>query len=171
MAVSLAGCGKPEHIELLGVKLGMTQAEVKAAAPSGAQLYCEGDGDEPFEKAAGLPPSTSLKFCTWASIDSAGQRSAVPVHIGDDTSSRTFLTFDYSGATLRSFSIEIANNAYDRVVKSLSDKLGSPDSAPGTLGLGGVHWDSKRDTLTASTDDMHSWITDLLLTAKPAPSN
>ncbi|AQH05729.1 hypothetical protein A9R05_42690 (plasmid) [Burkholderia sp. KK1] len=171
MAFSLAGCGKPEHIDLLGVKLGMTKAEVKAAAPSGADIYCRGDGDDAFDTAAGLPPSTSLKYCTWSNTDSTGQRAAVPVQIGNDTSSRTFLVFDYSGSTLKSFSVEIPNNAYDRVVKSLSDKLGSPDSAPGMLGLGGVHWDAKNDTLTASTDEMQSWKTDLLLVAKPASPN
>lgn len=170
MALSLAGCGKPDHIDLLGVKLGMTKAEVKAAAPSGADLYCRGDGDDAFDSASGLPPSTSLKFCTWSSTDSTGQRAAVPVQIGSDTSSRTYLVFDYSGSTLKSFSVEIPGNAYERVVKSLSDKLGSPDSSLGALG-GGVHWDSKGDTLTANTDEMHSYMTNLLLVVKQASPN
>ncbi|MBW5284180.1 hypothetical protein [Burkholderia gladioli] len=175
VTLALAGCGTPDHIELAGLRLGMTQAEVKAAAPAGAALYCRGGGDPAFDQVSGLPESTTLRFCTWTAADSStGQRTFAQVQIGSDTSSKVQLVFDYGGNSLQSVGIEVLNNAYARILKTFTDKFGSPDSSSMGMSmpmLGGAHWDAKYDTLTISVDDMHPYITNLMLVAKPAKTN
>lgn len=169
VALSLAGCGQPDHIELLGVHPGMTQDAVKSAAPSGSSLYCRGDGDAAFDQVSGLPPSTTLTFCTWTSLDSAGVRGRAQVAIGSFTSAEQQFAFDNSDGTLKSFSVEIAGNAFDPIVKTLSDKFGSPKSSSGLPGImGGVHWEAKDGTLTASTDEQRPYMTLLMLQTSPA---
>jgi hypothetical protein len=163
-ALTLAGCGKPDHIELLGVHPGMTQDAVKTASPSGSSLYCRGDGDAAFEQVSGLPPSTTLTFCTWTNVDSAGARVRSQVSIGNFTSADQQFAFDNSDGTLKSFSVEIAGNAFDPIVKSLTEKLGSPNSTSGLPGIiGGIHWEARDGTLTATTDEQRPYLTLLML--------
>lgn len=161
--LSLAGCGKPDHADLLGVQLGMTEANVKAVAPSGAYLYCRGDGDEAFDRTSGMPVSTSLRFCTWVTTDATGMRVKFPVQIGPDASWNAVLTFDNQSDQLKSFEVVIGGNAYDRIVKSFSDKLGSPESNDGITSLESVHWDAKDGRLMAIKDLQHSFLTELVL--------
>lgn len=168
-AFTLAGCGKPAHIELLGVHPGMTRDAVKTASPSGSSLYCRGDGDTAFDQVSGLPPSTTLTFCTWTSLDAAGARVRSQVTIGNSTSAEQQFAFDNSDGALKSFSVEIAGNAFDPIVKSLTEKLGSPKSTSGLPGIiGGIHWEAKDGTLTATTDEQRPYMTLLMLQASIA---
>ncbi|MCE4547983.1 MULTISPECIES: hypothetical protein [Caballeronia] len=154
-ALMLAGCGKPEHIDLLGVRAGMSLDEVKAAAPAGASLYCLGDGDIMFDQRARLPPSTTLKFCTWSTLGADGTRSVAQLQLGNATSFQQTLAFSYSAAgyTLSSFGIEFPSAAFSGIVTSLTEKMGKPDSAAGFAGLNEtVQWDGKDGTLKAGLD-------------------
>ncbi len=154
-ALMLAGCGKPDHIDLLGVRAGMSLDEVKGAAPAGASLYCMGDGDTRFDQLARLPPSTTLKFCTWSTLGADGTRSVAQLQLGTATSFQQTLAFSYSAAgyTLSSFGIEFPSAAFRGIVTSLTEKMGKPDSAAGFAGLNEtVQWDGKDGTLKAGLD-------------------
>jgi len=167
-ALALAGCGQPDNIDLLGIKPGMTRDEVSSMAPSGSALYCQGDGDPTFDQVAQLTKSTELKFCTWASVDSTGNRSRFQLQFDNATSSTHSFAFGLDGK-LRFFMIEIPGNAYGAIVKSLSNKLGTPQSPVGLPEfIGGDYWDAKDGTLTASKDDSRSYITILMLQAVAA---
>lgn len=170
-ALVLAGCGKPDHIDLLGVRAGMSFDEVKAAAPTGTSLYCLGYGDATFDRLARLPPSTTLKFCTWSTLGADGNRSVAPLQLGNATSFQQTLAFGYSAGeyTLNSFGIEFPSAAYNAIVTSLTEKMGKPDAAAGLAGLNEtVQWDGKDATLKASIDVSGAPIT-LLLLQRAAP--
>jgi hypothetical protein len=158
-ALALAGCGKPEHVDLLGITPGMTMEAVKAAAPAGATLYCFGDGDAAFDQVAGLPQSTTLKFCTWSSPGAQGKRSIAQLQLADAVSLGQKLSFGYSDGqyTLNSFYIEFPPAAYDPVVASLSEKLGKPEANSDLSRFNaGIHWSAKNGTLKASQEDSFS---------------
>lgn len=162
--VSLAGCGNRDHIDVSGVKIGMTRDEVAAAAPPGSTLYCRGEGDEQFEQAANLPPSTSGTWCTWAA-GTAPNRSATPVMIGATPSTEVKLVFGPEGQ-IASVAVGTAPDSFGAVVKSLEDKLGSPDS---DLGIGGVKWKRKDGTLAVSSAGMGANEMTLLLLTPTRP--
>ncbi|MGY6258805.1 hypothetical protein ACXIVK_35745 [Paraburkholderia caledonica] len=171
-ALTLAGCGKPDHIDLLGVRAGMSLDEVKAAAPAGASLYCLGDGDATFDRLARLPPSTTLKFCTWSMLGADGNRSVAPLQVGNATTFQTTLAFGYSAGAykLTSFGIEFPSTAYNGIVTSLTEKLGKPDSAAGLAGINEtVQWDGKDGTLKASVDVSGAPITLVFLQRASTP--
>ncbi|WP_205182532.1 hypothetical protein [Burkholderia sp. LMG 13014] len=159
--VGLAGCGSHDHIDLGGVKIGMTRDEVAAAAPPGSTVYCRGEGDQQFEDKAHLPPSTSGTWCTWAT-GTAPDRSTTPVMIGATPSTEVMLVFGPDGQ-IASVAVGTAPDSFGAVVKSLEDTLGSPDS---DLGIGGVKWKRKDGTLAVSSSGMGSAneMTVLLLT-------
>jgi hypothetical protein len=142
--LSLEGCGH-DQVDLSGVKIGMTHDQVVAVAPPGSTLYCRGDGDAQFETTARLPPSTSSTYCTWAA-GSIGSLSVTPVMIGETASIEAKLLFGPDDRLI-SYAVGTPTNAYNAVVKSLQDKLGSPDSR---LGMSGPTWTEKDGTLEVS---------------------
>jgi len=176
-ALTLAGCGRHPPLALLGVHPGMTQDEVKAVAPAGSALYCRGGGDPDFEKATGLPETGPLEFCTWANVDSSGNRSRAQVEIGKTTSSQQLFAFDPSAGTLKSFSVEIAGNAYDAIVQSISEDWGTAKSPaivsmPGLAEItDGVYWDGKDERLKVEPELTRSYMTVVTLYATTTPSN
>jgi hypothetical protein len=162
MVLGLAACGSHDQIDLGGVKIGMTHEQVLAVAPAGSTLYCRGDGDAQFEQAAQLPPSTSATYCTWAT-GTAGNLSVTPIMIGDTASTEAKLVFS-DDDKIASVAVATPANAYTTVVKSLKDKLGSPDS---DLGMGALTWTAADGTLELSQSEFGSPDTATLLLLRP----
>ncbi|MGP8437759.1 hypothetical protein ACT2GS_31000 [Paraburkholderia fungorum] len=145
----------------------MTRDQVVAVAPEGSALYCRGDGDTQFEKAARLPESTGSTYCTWAA-GAAGSRSVASVAIGKTASTEALLVFSSDGR-LASFAIATPATAYSEVVASIKDKWGSPDS---DQGIGGLTWTAKDGTLDVNQagQGTNNEVTLLLLKPTRAPA-
>ncbi|WP_148046453.1 hypothetical protein [Ralstonia pseudosolanacearum] len=170
-ALILGACGKPDQVSLLGIQPGMALDEVKTAAPAGTSLYCLGDGDTAFEQVAGLPQSTTLKFCTWSTVGAQTKRNVAQLQVGEASSLGQKLAFGYSEGkyTLNVFYIEFPVTAYDKVVASMTEQLGKPNASSNLPVLNeAVQWEAQNGSLRASKEDSVSQPPSTLLLLKKA---
>lgn len=130
VALTLSGCGKPQHIELIGIRYGMTLDEVKADSPDGVSLYCQGDGDAAFD--VHFPRSGTTTYCAWTRIDASGTRTYSTVAFGDAQSFEQDFEFSRASGqyTLEGFKLKFRDKAFDPNVALLTKQLGKPEPSP-----------------------------------------
>jgi hypothetical protein len=152
LTLTLAACGKPQQLDLIGIKYGMTLDEVKEASPDGASLYCQGDGDSAFD--AKFPKSDTTTYCAWTSTDAAGGRTYTSsISFGDSKAFDNQFAFSHVGGryALDMFKIRFRENAYQPNVQILTDRLGKPEPSPMNVPflVDGVQWAGTNATLTS----------------------